>query len=365
MNSKTAILSYNDYEFKLLVYGSVDDKPFLLYEKKIDKVNVNLIKSDLERDKLASKIKEAISACESELAFQILKLNICFEPEKYFYSTKVFSFDFETPHLVGKNDLKKVHVHAKNSEKGKEGFVVADFTVSKYTIDDIHDVIDPLDKEVKKLQVTGDVIFADSTTYYNVVSIVSIYKIEIGKVSVGNYMLKKDTALENQEAIVDIVNDRINFIVNQNGNVKQFSVKAGVKRFYEDLFKKLSLEYSAEESESAIRFLMRYFTLISLPENVNVTKNIKINDLINEFDTIIVDYFSYLLEELKRQNIIISDMQLLLNDYEDKEFIFLLDKALDINVRKFTFNNKYNDVKENAKAHLAMKQIMLHEQVFS
>lgn len=364
MSSKTAILSYNDYEFKLLVYGNSDDKPFLLYEKKIDKININLIKSDLERDKLASKIKDAIILCETELSFQIAKLNICFEPEKYFYSTKVFSFDFEKAHPVNKNDLKKVHLHAKSSEKGRDGFVAADFNVFKYTVDDT-DVLNPLDMEVKKLQVTGDVVFVDSVSYYNLVSIVSVYNVEIGKISIGNYLLQKESQLNNREAIVDVLNDRINFIVNQNGSIKQFSVKAGIKRFYDDLYKKLVTTYSAEESEEAIRFLMKYFTLISLPQNVLITKNIKINDLINEFDTIVVDYFNYLLTELKRQNIIIVDIQLLLNDYEDKEFIFLLDKALDVNVKKFTFNNKYNDVKENAKAHLAMKKIVLHDEVFS
>ena len=361
-NNIHGILCYNDYEFKLLVFSSFDDKPFLMYERIIDKIKINDLTSDLEKDKLSTKIKDVIEEANKQLSINLTKIDICYDPDKYYYSSKAFTFDFEQSHRVTRADIKKVYVHAKTNEQSVTGFVVTDFSISSYRVNDEKYVANPIGMDVNKLQVYGEMIFVDSKTYYNLVSIVSAYEIEVGRIIVGTYMLKKNSIIEDKTAILDIGTERINFVVNKNEDIKQFSIAVGMKKLYEELYKELTAKFEVGESEDAVRFMMNYFTLFDIPDYM-VTENISQTQLASMFRVIVVNYFQYIVNELKSQDIHLSKAYVLLNDYYDVEFISLLNENTTIEFVRYNSDFKGIEKKEMYKAVYAIEEIINSDKV--
>jgi hypothetical protein len=331
-------------------------KPYLIFEEFVDKVNINQFTSDLEKDKLAGQISEAIDNSISVSKNYEKKVYLVFDAHNYFYDGKVINFDFGENHQIDKADLKKIFSHSMVTESVKQGFMPINFQINKYLIDEAHTVTNPLGTIAEKLAVTGELVFSDSNTYYNLKSIVEIYDIKVIDAHIGGYLLNKDLELENGHGLMEISTERINFAVNDDYEYKQFSVEMGFRKILESVYEKLCEVYPKDDSEKAVRFLMEYFPLKQYETDGYVVGDIMLNDLISVFDHIIIDYFNYIFEQLKKQNICCEVYTVLLHDYIGVDFVELLNDNIEIKFVEYQNLTYKNVAPDNVKAFIAVKK---------
>ena len=88
----------------------------------------------------------------------------------------------------------------------------------------------PLGMSVNKLVAQGEMVYADYTTTNTIRSIVSHYDINILDTYVGGYLLSTASAILENQGLMEVSTERINFAVNIEGEVKQFSIDFGFRK---------------------------------------------------------------------------------------------------------------------------------------
>ena len=353
MNNTYTVISYNNYEVKLMVFLMRDKKPYLIFEEFIEKININSFTSDLEKDKLAAQVSDAFDRSIKVSKARDKNVYLVFDAHNYFYDSKTFNFDFTDEHVVTMSDVQKVFKHSMTSENVKSGFIPIHFQINKFFNQDNKAIPNPIGSSVTKLGVTGELVFSDSNTFYNVKDIIETYDIKVIDSIVGGYLLNDVINLDDNHGLMEISTDRINFAVNTDGENKQFSVEMGFRKILESVYEKLIESHNYEDSEGAVRFLMEYFPIKEYDSEFYVVGDIKLNDLIAVFNHVIIDYFNYIFEQLNKQNINCTMFNVILHDYVSHDFVCLLNKNLSITFVEYK-NADYKNVDfANLKAYLA------------
>ncbi len=334
------VFSYNNYEIKIMVYTVEEGKPFLLFDRLIDKVNLNEITSDLQKDKISLKVKEVLEQTKQITGKSANELYLVFDPESYYYTRKSYTFDFPENHTIERRDMKKMYDHILNDEVAKNGYRVINFNMKKLVKDLEKEVKKPVGMTMDKLTITGEVIFADSETYYNLITLIQGSEFRVIETRIGGYILKEEIELQPAQGLMEIGTEKISFIVNQDDNIKQFNIKWGFRKIFESVYESLQEQYGADASEEAVVFLMRYFPLKKYKYDAELVEGIYINEIINRFTTILIDYFTYIFEELKRQNLNINEFKVQVHEFAEEEIISLLDEALKPTISKIQIAEK-------------------------
>ncbi len=350
------IFSYNNYEIKIMVYAVEENKPYLLFDRLIDKINLNEITSDLQKDKISLKVKEVLEQTKQITGKTANELYLVFDPELYYYTRKSYTFDFPEDYTIDRKDMKKMYDHILNDEVAKNGYRVVNFNVKSLIMDNKKSIKKPVGMSMEKLTIAGEVVFADSETYYNLISLIQGSEFRVIESRVGGYVLKEKMDLEPGQGIMEVGTEKISFVVNQQESIKQFSIKWGFRKIFESVYESLQSQYSPEASEQAVVFLMRYFPLKTYKYDVELVENIYVNDLITRFTSIIVEYFTYIFEELKDKKLEINDFKVLVHEYAEDEVINLLNETVKPSVSKVHMSDKGVIEKgDNIKVKLAIK----------
>ncbi len=347
MNKKMyTVFSYNNYEIKIMVYAVEESKSFLLFERLIDKVNLNTITSDLQKDKIALNVKEVLEQTKQITGKTANELYLVFDPEQYYYTRKSYTFDFPKGHTIERKDMKKIYDHILNDEVARNNYRVINFNIKSLVKNGEKEVKKPVGEVVDKLTVTGEIIYADSETYYNLINLIQGSEFRVIESRIGGYVLKENTELAVGQGIMEIGTEKISFVVNQDENIKQFSIKWGFRKIFESVYESLQNTYSPELSEQAVVFLMRYFPLKEYKYDTELSEGITVNEVIRRFVATIVDYFTYIFEELKQQRINVNEYKVLVHEYAEDEVIELLNETLKPVIEKIQTSDK-NAIENN------------------
>ncbi len=355
-NNIYTIFSYNNFELKVKVYVEEANKTFVLMEELIDKVNLNEITSDLQKDKVSLRIKDVLTKAKQFTKDSDDKLYLVFDPENYYYSQESYTFEFPKDHEVASEDVQKIYNHVLNAEVAKNGYRVINFNLKELLKNGTEKINNPVGQKMDKLTVSGEIVFADAQTYYNLTSLIQMSGFKIQEVRIGGYLLKEEANLKAGQGIIELGTEKISFVINQNDKIKQFNINWGFKKIFETLFESLYEAYGADTSEKAVRFLMDYFPLKEYSYDVELYPGLTINTLIKEFRSILNDYFVYIYDELRKQKIIIEEFMVLVHEYNDEELILLLNETLVPKVARITYNDvNHHETISAIKERLAAK----------
>lgn len=355
-NNVYTIISYNNYELKLLVCGFYFDRVFILFEKVVEKVDINNLNSDLKKDKLSVALNEIYSEACKITKNDDKKVYLVYDPEMYYYNSKNLVYEYPETHVVKRSDLDKVYDIAMHEQKAQEGFVSVDFNIKKIAIDNKKEVKNPLGMSVDKLEAYGEVIYSDAKTFYNLMEVVESYGLKVQSKMLGGYLLKEVDSISNNQGIMEIGTQKINFVVKINNEIKQFSLNLGMQQIFETVYQKLTNKYSNEESEQTTRFLMDYFVLYPYASESKINQNIDLNEAVECFKTVIIEKFNFVFSEIAKKEIICESYQLIVHEYPDSELLKLLNENLSIKFESFIINDLKHIQTGNIKAVLAIKQ---------
>lgn len=358
MKSSYGIILYSNYEIKFLIYKIYKEKYFLQYEKLIDKIDLSAIINDFERDKLGKKLKNEVENGKKFVKDHDLKIFAIFDSPEYYHSEKIYTFEYENIHIVSELDIQKIITHAMSEEKVEEGYKAIGFNINQYVVDNVKTVNNLIGMEVNSITVIGDIVVSDSNSYYDFINLIVANEIAIIDLYIGGYLLQTGLSLDVNSGFMEIGTDVINFIFNDNNSIKQTTVKVGFKKLLEDMYVLLLEKYPPETSEDIVRFLMEYFPLKKYPLNATIFNDVRINDVIEEFKSLIINYFNYIIAEMIKQGINCETMYVLLQEYPQEEFIEILNETENqIYFTSIKLLETKNIKKENLKAHFLMNRL--------
>ncbi len=353
-NNVYTVFSYNNYELKIKVYAKEADKVFVLMEELIDKINLNEITSDLQKDKVSLKIKETLE--KTKALNSSSDIYLVFDAENYYYTRKSGTFDFPENHIVTRDDMMTIYNYILNEEVAKNGYRVVNFNVSSMLKNGDKEVTKPIGSQMDKLVVNGEIVYADATTFYNLSNLIQGTGFRLIESRVGAYLLKNRADLQAQEGIIEIGTEKISFVVNHQDNIKKFSINWGFKKMFETLFESLVEQFGTEVSEQAVYFVMDHFPLIEYKYDTVFANDLTVNMIIKRFRAILKEYFTYLYDELKRQKIQIEQFYVLIQEYGSNELLELLQEVLPAEISEASFQETvaYED-KASIKDRLAIE----------
>lgn len=352
------IFSYNNYELKIMVFSNSGKKSFLLFEEIIEKVNLNEITSDLTKDKISIKIKEVLVKATQITKKPIKQVYLVYDPDSYHYTSRSFVFDFPEEYILGEKDLTKMYSHIMNSEVARDESRVVNFNIKSLQDQDGRKIDNPIGMKLEKLKISGELVYSDSKTYYSLVSLIQTSEVKIIDARVGAYLLKEKIQLADHEGIMEVGTEKINFIVNQNDVIKQFSINWGFRKMLESMYEALRQNHSAEASEEAVRFLMEYFPLEEYKTDITLIEDLKLDSLIRRFQSVLVEYFTYIFEELEKQKITVDYFNVLVHEYNEPELIAMLDETLSVKLNRLIINEYKHVSSEDVKAYLAVDSFL-------
>ena len=173
------IVSYNNYEIKILAFIINEGKSYLIYDELVDKVDVTKFTSDFDKDALSAKINEAVEESLKFTKQEKKDVYLVFDAHEFFFETKSLSFDFKDEHEINNTDVKKIYTNAMSNVGPKDGFTPVNFLLKNIIVNDDREVKSPVGMTVNKMTTIGEMVFADYTTTSAIKSVVSRYDINI------------------------------------------------------------------------------------------------------------------------------------------------------------------------------------------
>ncbi len=334
-NNVYTVFSYNNYELKIKVYVKEAEKVFVLMEELIDKIDLNKLTSDLQKDKVALTIKEKLE--KTKQLNPSKDIYLVFDPEKYYYNRKSGTFDFPENHIVTRDDMLTIYNYILNDEVAQNGYRVVNFNVSEMFKNGDKAIAKPIGSQMDKLVVNGELVFADSQTFYNLSNLIQGSGYRLVESRIGAYLLKNKADLQNQQGIIEIGTEKISFVVNHQGDIKKFSIQWGFKKMFETLYESLVEQHGAETSEKAVFFVMDHFPLVEYKYDTIFADGLTVNNIIKRFRAILKEYFTYIYDELRRQKIEIKQFYVLIQEYHSSELIELLEEVLPSEIAEASF----------------------------
>lgn len=355
--SPYALITYSNYELKFSMYKIYNSVPFLQLDELIEKVDLTSLSNDYERDEIVKKIQLVLAHAKKLANLQNIDVYVILDAEEYYHNEKCYTFEYETPQVIEQKNIDKIIEHALYQEEQPDGFKAVSFEVKSIVPNKTHPVENVVGLQVESLTITGDIVVCDGPSYYELMNLLNRVDTNILKTYVGGYLIRHGLNITPGDGFMEVCTNSINFILNDNGNIKQTSVKIGMKKILEDLYMKLVEVHSPEASEEAVRFIMEYFTLQSYPIDVEIIKGISLNQLISEFKELLIGYFQYIFNELASQGIVVNNMQIIVQDYPQVDFIEVLNEALTINFTTVEILQRKNIKKENLKAFYLVQKL--------
>ncbi len=355
MDNLYVVASYVNFDLKIMVYNVFDKKPLLLYEESILKMDILNINNDIEKDRICAKMQRAIDNAKKIIKNPNPKLYVVFDPKDYYYVQKSFTFDFGSQHVVTESDLTKAMNMSMYDEVAEEGYKIVNFLPTNTIVDGKKEVKNVVGHEVSSLTITGEVLMSDTPTYYALISLLSGVDIELASMFIGNNLVKNQMEIEPGCGFLEVGTRTMDFTFNMDGEIKQTTLAVGFEQILNDLYASLLDDFDSKSSEDAVRFIMHYFPLNEYDTSLNVIDDIELNSLISKFNTLIVNYFKHIFNELKKQKISIDNFNIILHEYPLDEFITLLNENIDIQFQQPNIVSNTSTLKENMKSFYLIK----------
>ena len=87
-NNVCTIVSYNNYEIKVLAFLINQGKSYVTFDEHVDKVDVTKLTSDFDKDALSAKINNAIERAMKVTKQANKEVYLVFDAKEFFYETK-------------------------------------------------------------------------------------------------------------------------------------------------------------------------------------------------------------------------------------------------------------------------------------
>ncbi len=345
MDNLYTVISYVNYELKVLVYNAfiretdsriIEKRPLLIYEEVITKKDLKDLKTDAERESVAKKLQKYINNAKKitkQDPNKKMNVYVVFDPVSTYNLDKSYTFDFGQEHIVTQADLTKAMNLAMYDETPHEGYKIVNFIPHETKVNDVKIVKNALGLEVDTLNISGEILLADASSYYSITSILSYIDVDVVGLFVGENLIKNMYPIDNNSGLIEIGTRSINFTFNIDHSIKQTTLSVGFEKILNDFYSQLLDTYSPEESEKAVRFIMDYFPLKEYRSNLYVFSEVALNDIIKKFSELVVAYFKHIFNQLAGQGIELEEYVLLLHDYPQNEFVSLLNNNLSINLK--------------------------------
>ncbi len=354
MKNTYCIISYVNYELKLMVYNTFENKPYLLFEELIVKEDLLQLKSDFERDKITNKLKQAVRNAPKINSENKVQVYLLFDPKEHYLIDKNFTFEYDETHTITNNDIMKATKHAMYEEIVKDGFKSLNFQIKEMTVDG-KSVNNPLGYSVKKFTIAGQVIISDAESYYTLMGLINDSSLEIIETYIGNNVIKNNINLKDKTGYIEVGTREMHFTFNNSGEYFQTTLDIGMENIMMDLFQKLMEELSSTQSEQAVRFIMQYMVIEEYKHDFEIIEGVSLNYIIRLLQDILIRNFQSIYMEFSNSGINMESMQMIIHEYPQEEIADLLSRTLD---KEFVAPKELKvTIKENFKAYCLIKMI--------
>ena len=362
MNNYKIVISYLNFELRIMVFSMYDNNPEIIYEEKIYKGEITSISNDVDLDEIKKRLLKSYNEIEQNLKITKKNINLILDTTKNYISSQNIILNYESKHTIDLEDYKKIKELAFSKTIAKENLIYVDYFIEGYKIDD-SSINFPLGEVVhKKLEVMGDLVYVDKKLYETLENIIKINDYRIINTTLSDICLKKNIDLIDNSGLIEIGSKNTKFIIKKNNTLKTFYTNIGLTNFFNNVYDILLEKYeNKEEIEKAVRFLMQHFVFNPYENDYLVTENIYLNELVTIFQNVIINYFEYFDKELTKTNLNVNSFYILLNVFKSNEFIKLLQEKTNINCEMLIINDYRNlDVTE-MKAALFIKMLYQYD----
>ena len=361
MNNYKIVISYLNFELRIMVFSIFENHPEIIYEEQIYKGELTNISNDVDLDEIKKRILNSYNEIERNLKINKKNINLLLDTTINHVSSQNIILNYENKHTICLEDYKKIKELAFSKTVAKEKLVYVDYFIEGYKIDD-STIEFPLGEVVhKKLEVSGNLIYIDKQLYEILLNLIQIEGYKIINTTLSEICFKKNIELIDNSGLIEIGSKNTKFIIKKNNTLKTFYTKIGLTNFFDNAYDILLEKYGKKEAEEAVRFLMKHFVFNKYENDYLVTENIYINELVTIFQNVIVNYFEYFDKELTKTNLNVNSFYILLNVFKSNEFIKLLQEKTNINCEMLIINDYRNlDVTE-MKAALFIKMLYQYD----
>ena len=350
-------VAYINYELRVIVFSNYRNNINIIYDKKICKFDLLSLNNDIEKDKLKETMEQTLEEITKKFKITNKKIDVVIDCDNHVESKQIIIVEFEQKKAITKSDLATINGKALSKSVAKDGLMYAGYLIDGYKIDG-SSIVNPLGNIVhNKLEVYGVLKYININIYHLLKSLIEIADFKMNSINVGDVILKKTAKLTDNTGIIEICSRKTKFIINKDNEIKSFSTNIGLTNFFNNVYDQLIENHSPKDTEDAVRFLMKNFTFKKYDANFIVVGDITLNELINIFNNVVVNYFQYFEREFVNNKVNVGSYSILLNNYPARELVKLINLNLETKFDELIMDDFRNLDPIALKAALTVKKI--------
>lgn len=348
MNKYYGALAYNDEKLYAVVYNTFEGIQYVMACEEVHSGDITSLTAMDDVSKIGKKLNDVMGEIEEEIGERVHRLDLIVEPTMFYYESKSFEVEFEELHMITADNIKKIVDKAVRYDTAKTGYTNANFTPVGYMVDGV-EKSNPIGTKGKKIVVAGDLVFVDSNTLYPMERIIDESRYRKQEILVSSHLLKYAQSFNNNEAIVEFGRMKMKFLTKSDNLVQNFNMDFGLGHIYQKVYMELINEFSATESEKAVRYLQNNFKLSDVIFDFEIATGITFSYASELFKKIASEYIQGVILHVYKEGIEFQKIYSITNDYANDEWVLFLKSFLEINVEEFKVPTVYGHFKQELK----------------
>lgn len=340
------VVSYLDYELRMMVFAKCNREINLVYDQKITNENIYKYDNDGLIDSLKQKINNVLNYLLEHFQGLNKKINIIVENEKMLRSSETKSLRIQIPfnqkHVVEQEDLLKFDSEAYARVNQVDNRVYGGYCIESLYLDSkqCHYPVGQVSKH--NIEALGSAQFIDKHIYDMFVELFKDSGFEIKGFILGDYLLKRGLHWDNNNGIIEMNRKTTKFYMKHDDITKTISTPIGLVNLFNNVYDTLCETHNQKDSYAAVEFLKQHFTFKTIEDTYFVNNEITYNDATNVFRNVILNYFSYFKKELSKSGYNIDRFKLIVDGYDAKEMSSLLTTNQIINCEDVSLSTEKN-----------------------
>lgn len=343
----TLVLSYQNYELRLMVFACSGKKINLVYDQPVGAWDLLTITDDCSLNQIKTKINEQLKVVQNNFNSLNEHMYVLVDATKegqqgaLTAEARLIKITVNVPnrHEISVDDLAKLDKEAyarSNIIDGKTytGFLTEGYNINGRQVDRPLGVI-----AVDSFEVIGSHHYVNSRLVEIFGQLIEQTPFRIKAIYDTDYVFKKQVRINDNSGIVEVGRKDTKFYVNNNHQIQTICTAIGLVNFFNNTFDTLSENNDCDLSKEAVFFLKQHFVFNQASEALKINEAISYNLATNTFRNVLINYFDYFHKELHKGRYPINDFQLIIHDYDATELSQLLSENTDLNITPFHVTN--------------------------
>lgn len=339
----TIVLSYQNYELSILVFGVSNKQLNLVYDKQIGAWDLLAIQDDMTIANIKSRVHQVLPSIKQKFPEVGNNIYVLVDGTKegvrgaLTAEARVMNITVNVPnkHAINMEDLKKIDKDAYSRSSAIEGKTYTGFLTEGYQVGG-REIKKPLDQiVVDNFKVIGSHHYVSTGLIQIFETIFKDTPYNIRAIYDTDYVFKKFLRIPQNAGIIEVGRKDTKFYVNNDRSIQTICTAIGLVNFFNNTFDNLAESYEQDLAQQAVFFLKQHFVFTQQREELMINEQISYNEATNIFKNVLVNYFEYFHKELRKGHYHINDFQLIVNGYDSQELAELLTQTLDLQVTPF------------------------------